>query len=99
MSLYAAVAANRLRGDPLWRLLIGPPSSDKTGLLNPLDGLPGFYRPDDLTSRGFSPKAQAFSWCLAVVPAPFALLGSGPAGRAPPGVAFRGGRYPVWSAA
>jgi hypothetical protein len=36
----------------VWVLFVGPPSSGKTELLNPLDDLPGFYRPDDLTVPG-----------------------------------------------
>lgn len=36
--ILAAVASNMLEGDPLWLLLIGPPSSAKTELLRALGG-------------------------------------------------------------
>src|SRR5206468_10944077 len=38
-----AVAANRMRGDPVWLLLVGPPSSGKTELIGSLAKLPGVH--------------------------------------------------------
>jgi hypothetical protein len=37
--VMAVILANLLKADPIWLLLIGPPSSAKTELLNTLDGL------------------------------------------------------------
>jgi hypothetical protein len=45
-ALYAilgAVAANRMDGDPVWALIIGPPGSGKTELLNGLVRLPDVH--------------------------------------------------------
>jgi hypothetical protein len=39
VAVLAAVAANRMTGDPLWMLLVGPPSSGKTEILLSLTGL------------------------------------------------------------
>lgn len=44
--LYAAVgavAANRMQGDPVWLMLIGPPSSGKSEILQALTGLPKVF--------------------------------------------------------
>src|SRR6266540_1120167 len=38
-----AVAANRMRGDPVWMLLVGPPSSGKTELVCSLGDLPDVH--------------------------------------------------------
>ena len=45
----ATVAANRIRGDPVWLLLTGPPSSGKTETLNALLRLPSMYPVATLT--------------------------------------------------
>ncbi|MGH9014568.1 MAG: hypothetical protein ACRDZ1_11610 [Acidimicrobiia bacterium] len=50
--VLAAVAANRLPGDPVWLLLVGPPSSGKTELLNTLDDLERVWRLDVATEAG-----------------------------------------------
>ncbi len=41
-ALLATVAANRLRGDPVWTLLVGASSSGKSELANALDRLPEY---------------------------------------------------------
>jgi DNA-binding transcriptional ArsR family regulator len=51
-ALYAvmgAVAANQLDGDPVWLLLVGPPSSGKTELLASMNGLPAVHEAATLT--------------------------------------------------
>ena len=48
----ATVAANRLSGDPLWLLVIGPPSSGKTEALAALSDLPEVYPTSTLTEAG-----------------------------------------------
>ena len=45
----AAVAANRMEGDPVWLLLIGPPASGKTEMLDSLLGLPDMHAAGTLT--------------------------------------------------
>jgi hypothetical protein len=51
--VYAAVAAHRLSGTPVWPMLIGPPGSSKTTLVEPLDGLPSVHLIDSVTPRTF----------------------------------------------
>ncbi len=51
-AVLAAVAANRLTGDPVWLLLVGPPSCGKTEMLNLLDELPDVWRLDMVTEAG-----------------------------------------------
>jgi len=46
------LVANRLPGDPVWLLLIAPPSSGKTELLRPLEGLQKVHFVSDLTEAG-----------------------------------------------
>ena len=48
----AAYVANRLPGDPVWLLLVGPPSSGKTELLNSLSGLKDAYSVSTFTEAG-----------------------------------------------
>ena len=47
--IIAAIVANFLEADPLWLLLIGPPSSGKTELLNTISKLPFIYMLSNLT--------------------------------------------------
>jgi hypothetical protein len=47
-----AVAANRLPGDPVWLLLIGPPASGKTEILTSLSGLPDIHEVSTITQAG-----------------------------------------------
>src|SRR5580698_1414966 len=52
--LYAvlgALAANTMRGYPVWLMLIGPPESGKTELLRPLTGLKGCRECGDLSGK------------------------------------------------
>ena len=44
-ALYAAIAAHRLKGQPVWPMIVAPPGSMKTDLLDALDGLPLVFRP------------------------------------------------------
>lgn len=47
-----AVAANRLPGDPVWLMLVGPPSSGKTEVLHSLCKLEDHHAVDDLSVAG-----------------------------------------------
>ena len=49
LALLGVVAGNRMEGDPLWLLLVAPPSSGKTELLNAVAGLPGVHAAATLT--------------------------------------------------
>jgi hypothetical protein len=51
--LYSAVAAHRLEGVPVWPMLVAPPGSLKTELLNALEGLPGVHVIDNVTPQTF----------------------------------------------
>ena len=51
MILLAAVAAHGLSGDPVWLLIVGPPSSAKTVLMSILNGLHGIFPLSDLTEK------------------------------------------------
>lgn len=42
-ALLGAIAANRLEGDPVWMLLVGPPGGGKTELLNTLSKVPNTH--------------------------------------------------------
>ena len=56
-----AVAANRMEGDPVWPLLIGPPSSGKTEILDSLLDLPNMHPAGVLSEAGLlsgSPKRE-----------------------------------------
>jgi len=59
----AAVAANHIKGDPVWLMLTGPPSSGKTETLISLLGLPNMHSVSTLTEAallsGTSTKERA----------------------------------------
>lgn len=50
--VLGAVAANRLPGDPVWLLVVGPPSSGKTEALGALYDLPECHPVSSLTEAG-----------------------------------------------
>jgi len=50
--VLATVAANRLPGDPVWLLIIGPPSSGKSETLGALSGLPEVHYVSSVTEAG-----------------------------------------------
>ena len=52
-TLFAAVAAHRLPGQPVWLMLVAPPGSMKTELLEALGGLPSVHLIDRLTPNSF----------------------------------------------
>jgi hypothetical protein len=49
VTMLAAVAANHMKGDPLWMFLVGPPASGKTEILDSLLGLPNMHPAATLT--------------------------------------------------
>lgn len=49
LAVLGAVAANRLEGDPLWLVLVGPPGGGKSELLSSLTGLPDIHPTSTLT--------------------------------------------------
>jgi hypothetical protein len=49
----SAVAAHRLKGQPVWPMLVAPPGSGKTDLLSGFAGLAGVHFIDSLTPRTF----------------------------------------------
>jgi hypothetical protein len=51
--LYAALAAHRLAGQPVWPMLVAPPGSMKTDLLAALDGFPNVHLIDRVTPNTF----------------------------------------------
>lgn len=51
--VYSAVAAHALPGAPVWPMLVAPPGSMKTEMLNGLDGLPKIHFIDHLTPQTF----------------------------------------------
>ncbi len=48
----ATVASNRLPGDPVWTLLVGPSSSGKSEMANALDRLPEYHAVSTFTEAG-----------------------------------------------
>jgi hypothetical protein len=52
-ALYASIAAHRLDGQPVWTMVVAPPGSLKTELLEALDGLPLVYLIDQVTPKTF----------------------------------------------
>jgi len=44
LTILATVIANAQKGDPVWLLLVGPPSSAKSELLRALGDVPEVYR-------------------------------------------------------
>ena len=53
LGAYAAIAAHRLPGQPVWAMLVAPPGSMKTDLLAALEGLPRVHLLDCLTPNTF----------------------------------------------
>lgn len=51
--VYAAVAAHRLKGQPVWPMAVAPPGSMKTELLRALDGLENVHSIDAFTAKTF----------------------------------------------
>jgi hypothetical protein len=52
-ALYSSIMAHNLEGPPVWPMLVAPPGSMKTELLNALSGLPSFYLIDVITPQAF----------------------------------------------
>lgn len=52
--ILAAVAAHSLEGDPVWLMVVGPPSGAKTELLTMVRLVPGIFPLSELTSRTFA---------------------------------------------
>ncbi len=52
-SVYAAVAAHRLQGQPVWPMAVAPPGSLKTEILDALRGLPDVHFIDSVTPNTF----------------------------------------------
>ena len=52
-ALCAAIAAHKLRGQPVWPMVVAPPGSMKTDLLTGLDGLPTVHLIDSMTPNTF----------------------------------------------
>ena len=50
----AVVAGHRIGGDPLWGLLVAPPSGTKTEIIRSLEAVPGVYPLSELTARTFA---------------------------------------------
>ena len=51
--VYAAVAAHRLAGQPVWAMVVAPPGSLKTETLGALQGLPNVHFIDTVTPNTF----------------------------------------------
>ena len=52
-ALYSGFAAHRLSGTPVWPMIVAPPGSLKTEMLNALDGLYGIHFIDQITPNTF----------------------------------------------
>lgn len=52
-AFFSAIAAHKLRGQPVWPMLVGPPGSMKTELLNGLEQTRGVHFIDAVTSNTF----------------------------------------------
>ena len=52
-AVYAAVAAHRLKGQPVWPMAVAPPGSLKTEILDALRGLPNIHFIDAVTANTF----------------------------------------------
>jgi len=50
--VLATVVANRLPGDPVWLLMVGPPASGKTEILSSLSKLPDIHEASTITEAG-----------------------------------------------
>jgi DNA-binding transcriptional ArsR family regulator len=50
--VMATVAANRMSGNPLWPLLVGPPGSGKTAVVDALSGLPDVHAVSTFSEAG-----------------------------------------------
>jgi hypothetical protein len=65
VALVACVVANHLVGDPIWLMLVGPPSSGKTELIGSLARLPRLHMASTLTEQsllsGTSARERALS--------------------------------------
>ena len=57
--VVAAIIANRIEGDPLWLLIVAPPSSAKTEILRALAGLKDVYLLSNLTPQTFISGARS----------------------------------------
>ena len=52
-AVFAAVAAHRLAGQPVWPMIVAPPGSGKTETLDALQGLPHVHFIDSVTPNTF----------------------------------------------
>jgi hypothetical protein len=52
LAVLGTVAANRMSGEPLWLMLVGPPSGGKSELLSLLSALPEYFGTSTLTEAG-----------------------------------------------
>ncbi len=67
MPLFAVlgtIAANRMPGDPVWMLLIGPPGGGKTELLQPLAKLPHVHMASTLTEASLLSATPSRDNCM-----------------------------------
>lgn len=52
-AFYAAMAAHDLPGQPVWPMVVAPPSNGKTELIKPMDGLHNVHLIDSVTPNTF----------------------------------------------